>query len=150
MPQKLKYSKGKRIQFTYSENPNGALVRHGPSLHCTLGQKMNSLNGIFMPPTEIILFFASQWFLFWFRENWCWWTHKIAHGNTNTQRFQTWNTKESMGKIEQIPLLSKGYLPNVLERWRLCQSFVFWVKDFKLKLLAYFLILFNCAKLQKD
>ena len=93
------------IQYTHSENPNGALVRHGPSLHCTLGQKMNSLNGIFMPPTEIILFFASQWFLFWFRENWCWWTHKIVHGNTDTQRSQAWNTKESMGRIEQISLL---------------------------------------------
>ena len=32
----------------------------------------------------------------------------------------------------------KGYLPNLLERWLLPQIFVFWVRDFKFWLLAYF------------
>ena len=47
-------------------------------------------------------------------------------------------------------VMSKGYLPNLLETAVLCQNFVFWVRDFKFWLLAYFLILFNCAKFQKD
>ena len=44
----------------------------------------------------------------------------------------------------------KGYLPNLLESALLCQIFVFWVRDFKFWLHAYFLIFFNCAKFQKD
>ena len=44
----------------------------------------------------------------------------------------------------------KGYLTNLLETALLPQFFVFWVRDFKLWLLAYFLISFNCAKFQQD
>ena len=44
----------------------------------------------------------------------------------------------------------KGYLPNLLETALLCQIFVFWVTDFKLWLLAYIFISFNCAKFQQD
>ena len=32
----------------------------------------------------------------------------------------------------------------------LCQIFVFWIRDFKLWLLAYFFILIKCAKFQQD
>ena len=34
----------------------------------------------------------------------------------------------------------KGYLPNLLESALLCQIFVFWVRDFKFWLLAYFFL----------
>ena len=44
----------------------------------------------------------------------------------------------------------KGYLPNLLESALLHQIFVFWIRDFKQWLLAYFLISFNCAKFQQD
>ena len=47
-------------------------------------------------------------------------------------------------------LIIKGCLPNLLETALLCQIFVFWVRDFKFGLLAYFLNLFDCAKFQKD
>ena len=46
--------------------------------------------------------------------------------------------------------LKKGYLSNLLERWMLPHFFVFWVRDFKFWLHAYFLIFFNRAKFQKD
>ena len=46
-------------------------------------------------------------------------------------------------------LSAKEYLPNLLESALLCQIFVFWVRDFKFWLHAYFLIFFNCAKFQK-
>ena len=45
--------------------------------------------------------------------------------------------------------LEKEYFPNLLEITLLCQIFVFWVRDFKLWLLAYFLISFDYAKFQK-
>ena len=51
------------------------------------------------------------------------------------------------GKNQGFFRTEKGYLPNLLERWRLCQIFVFRVRDFKLWLLAYF-FLFNWAKFQ--
>ena len=38
-------------------------------------------------------------------------------------------------------LCLKEYFPNLLENWLLRQIFVYWVRDFKLWLLAYFLIL---------
>ena len=44
----------------------------------------------------------------------------------------------------------KGYLPNLLETALLHQIFVFWFRDFKLWLLAYFFISFNRAKFQQD
>ena len=44
----------------------------------------------------------------------------------------------------------KEYFPNLLEITLLCQIFVFWVRDFKFWLLAYFLIFFDYAKFQKD
>ena len=44
----------------------------------------------------------------------------------------------------------KEYFPKLLESTLLCQIFVFWVRDFKFGLLAYFLISFDCAKFQKD
>ena len=43
----------------------------------------------------------------------------------------------------------KGYLPNLLETTLLHQISVCWVRDFKLRLLAYFLIFFNCTKFQQ-
>ena len=46
----------------------------------------------------------------------------------------------SAGK-KKWKILKKGlsFNSNLLERWRLCQIFVFWVRDFKLWLLAFFL-----------
>ena len=44
----------------------------------------------------------------------------------------------------------KGYLSNLLETALLPRFFVFWVRDFKFWLLAYFFIFFNCAKFQQD
>ena len=44
---------------------------------------------------------------------------------------------------------SKGYLPNLLETTLSHQIFVCWVRDFKLRLLAYFFIFFECAKFQQ-
>ena len=44
----------------------------------------------------------------------------------------------------------KEYFPNLLETALLCKIFVFWVRDFKFWLLAYFLIFFDYAKFQKD
>ena len=44
----------------------------------------------------------------------------------------------------------KGYLPNLLESTLCHQIFVFWVRDLKFWLLAYFFILLSCAKFQQD
>ena len=44
----------------------------------------------------------------------------------------------------------KDYLANLLETALLCQIFVFLITDFKLWLLAYFLISFNWADFQQD
>ena len=46
--------------------------------------------------------------------------------------------------------LWKEYLPNILESALLPRFFVYWVRDFKFCLHAYFLILLNCAKFQQD
>ena len=43
----------------------------------------------------------------------------------------------------------KEYFPNLLEITLLCQIFVFWVKNFKFWLLAYFLIFFNTCKVSE-
>ena len=43
----------------------------------------------------------------------------------------------------------KEYFPNLLETTLLHQIFIFWVKDFKFRLFAYFSICFNCAKFQQ-
>ena len=42
--------------------------------------------------------------------------------------------------------MSKEYFLNLLEITLLCQIFVFWVRDFKFWLLAYFFIFFDYAK----
>ena len=44
----------------------------------------------------------------------------------------------------------KEYFPNLLEIWFLGQIFVYCARCFKFWLLAYFLILLNCAKSEKD
>ena len=46
--------------------------------------------------------------------------------------------------------LEKCYLPNLLVITLWDQIFVFWVRDLKFRLLAYFLILLCCAKFQQD
>ena len=46
--------------------------------------------------------------------------------------------------------LWKEYFPTLLESALLHQIFVFWVRDFKLWLLAYFSLLLTCAKFQQD
>ena len=44
----------------------------------------------------------------------------------------------------------KEYFPNLLESTLLVKIFVFWVRDLKFWLLAYFFILLSCAKFQQD
>ena len=44
----------------------------------------------------------------------------------------------------------KEYLPNLLETALLPRFFVYWARYFKFWLLAYFLILLNCAKFEED
>ena len=44
----------------------------------------------------------------------------------------------------------KEYFPNLLEITLLPRFFVYWARYFKFWLLAYFLILLNCAKFEKD
>ena len=46
--------------------------------------------------------------------------------------------------------ICKEYFPNLLESTLCHQIFVFWVRDLKFWLLAYFLILLSCAKFQQD
>ena len=50
------------------------------------------------------------------------------------------------GWLDHQGITSKEYLPNVLETTLLHQIFVYWVRDFKFWLLAYF---FNFAELCK-
>ena len=47
-------------------------------------------------------------------------------------------------------LKTKEYFPNLLETWFWGQLFVYWARYVKFWLLAYFLILLNCAKFEKD
>ena len=63
---------------------------------------------------------------------------KISYSNVIYLFGHMYNSKTNLD--------SKGYLSNLL----LCQIFVFWVRDFKLWLLAYFFILTKCAKFQQD
>ena len=44
----------------------------------------------------------------------------------------------------------KEYFPNLLETWFWDQIFVYWARYFKFWLLAFFLILLNCAKFEED
>ena len=44
----------------------------------------------------------------------------------------------------------KEYFPNLLEITLLPRFFVYWARYFKFWLLAYFLILLNCAKFEED
>ena len=46
--------------------------------------------------------------------------------------------------------LWKEYFPNLLETWFWGRIFVYCARYFKLWLLAYFFILLNCAKFEKD
>ena len=53
-------------------------------------------------------------------------------------------------KKEAVIFIWKEYFSNLLETILLHQIFVSWVRDLKFWLLAYFLILLNCAKFQQD
>ena len=50
----------------------------------------------------------------------------------------------------QLITLQKEYFPNLLESTLLVKMFVFWVRDLKFWLLAYFSVLLRCAKFQQD
>ena len=52
--------------------------------------------------------------------------------------------------IISLCILLKEYFPNLLESTLLVKIFVFWVRDLKFWLLAYFFILLSCAKFQQD
>jgi hypothetical protein len=51
-----------------------------------------------------------------------------------------WFFNKSMISRYSFAIVWKGYLPNLLETTLLHQISVFWVRDFKLRLLAYFFI----------
>ena len=91
------------------------------------------------------------------------WAHAVAHDRLCVNKIVTENyssksrnlytSKNMKGKIEgqfHSQKMWKEYFPNLLETALLCQSFVYWIRDFKYWLLAYFLIFFNCAKFQQD
>ena len=65
------------------------------------------------------------------------------------KNFFLWSNSYFVVEVHRF-LNLKEYFPNLLEKWLLCQIFVFWVRDFKSWLLAYFLIFFDCTKFQKD
>ena len=81
-------------------------------------------------------------------------TNLMMHGFWDTRFFLGTKNRITWGltllEFKKVVKYWKGYLPNLLEIWLLHQIFVFWVRDFKLRLLAYFLISFNCAKFQQD
>ena len=72
----------------------------------------------------------------------------------SSDKIQIWEVNEYKRKHYLIPLFHfdafNFCLPNLLETTLCHQIFVFWVKDLKFWLLAYFFILLSCAKFQQD
>ena len=84
--------------------------------------------------------------------------HTKNRGATATKASKARAFKEWTGKTIYLNFSSifgdfffwKEYFPNLLETWFWGQIFVYWARYFKFWLLAYFLILLNCAKFEKD
>ena len=70
---------------------------------------------------------------------------EASQNETSLYSILFWSDK-SLGTFKFHEYKLKEYFPNLLERVLLPQFFVFWLRDFKFWLLAYFLFSFNCAK----